>query len=387
MAKRDYYEVLGISRDANKKQIKKAYRSLARKYHPDVNKGPGAEDKFKEVSEAYEVLADENKRANYDRFGHAGAQQGFSGGGFSWNDFSHFDDISDIFGRDFFGRDIFDVFFGQGRSRRTSARRGSDLRYDLSITLQDAVYGMKKEITVERTQSCDVCGGSGAKDANSIKICDLCKGTGQVKRAQGTPFGNFVTVTSCSRCGGKGKVIVKPCDKCRGLGRVKVKKKIMVSIPRGVESGSYLRLRGEGDSGVNGGASGDLYVVIQVEAHEFFTREGNDLYYNMPITFSQAALGAELEVPSFDGAVKMRIPPGTQSGTLFKLKGKGVPLLDTQRRGDELVRVQIKTPEKLSAKEREIFMELSQLEGKPIKQDACFIKGFLNDIKNRLSDI
>ncbi|OYT53865.1 MAG: molecular chaperone DnaJ [Candidatus Altiarchaeales archaeon ex4484_2] len=385
MAKRDYYEVLGIKKGASKTEIKKAYRRLARKYHPDVNKESDAEEKFKEISEAYEVLADKDKRANYDRFGHAGAREGFTGGGFSWNDFSHFDDISDIFGRDFFGRDIFDVFFGGGHRRRTSARRGSDLRFDLSIDLEDVIYGARKEIMVWRTESCSKCNGSGAKDANSIKTCDQCQGAGRVNRQQKTPFGSFVTVATCSACHGTGKIITEPCNKCKGSGRVRVKKKIMVKIPKGVESGSYLLLRGEGDAGVNGGSSGDLYVVITVKPHKLFRRDGNDLYYELPVTFSQAALGDEVEIPSFDGAVKMKIPSGTQTGTVFRLKDKGVPLLNSNRRGDEMVKVKVLTPEKLNSRQKELFHELAEVGGRPMQQDEGFFDTFLNGIKKRLS--
>ncbi len=385
MAKRDYYEVLGVERDASKAEIKKAYRRLARKYHPDVNKEPDAEEKFKELSEAYEVLADKDKRANYDRFGHAGAREGFTGGGFSWNDFSHFDDISDIFGRDFFGRDIFDVFFGGRYRRRTSARRGSDLRFDLSIDLEDVIYGARKEIRVERTESCNKCNGSGARDANSIKTCDQCQGTGRVKRQQKTPFGSFVTVTTCGKCHGKGRIITEPCDKCHGSGRVRAKKKIMVEIPKGVESGYYLLLRGEGDSGVNGGSPGDLYVVIKVKPHKLFRRDGSDLHYELPVTFSQAALGDEVEVPSFDGVVKMKIPSGTQTGTVFRLKDKGVPILNSNQRGDEMVKVKILTPEKLNSRQRELFHELAEMEGSPVQQGDGFLDSFLNGIKKRLS--
>jgi len=359
MTKRDYYEVLGIGKGAGKNEIKKAYRKLARKYHPDVNKDAGAEGKFKEVSEAYEVLADDNKKANYDRFGHAGAQAGFSGGGFSWNDFSHFDDISDIFGRDFYGRDIFDVFFGgQGRRRGSSAKRGSDVRYDIEIDLEEAAFGAENEISVRRNETCGECKGSGAKSSSDIVSCPSCNGAGQLKQARRTPFGQFVTVTACSECKGAGRIIKKPCTGCEGTGRKSRSRKISVKIPAGVESGSYLRLHEEGDSGVKGGSSGDLYVVIHVRPHNEFMREGSDIVYELPISFSQAALGDEVEVPTLRERVTMRIPAGTQTGTLFKLKGEGIQKLHGRGRGDELVRVRVVTPDKLNGKQKELFREL-----------------------------
>jgi len=377
MTKRDYYEVLGIGKNASKDEIKKAYRKLARKYHPDVNKDAGAEGTFKEVSEAYEVLADDNKKANYDRFGHAGAQAGFSGGGFSWNDFSHFDDISDIFGRDFFGRDIFDVFFGgQGRRRGSSAKRGSDVRYDMKIDLEEAAFGVEKEISVRRNESCSECKGTGAKSASDIVNCPTCGGTGQLKQARRTPFGQFVTVTACNECRGEGRIVKKPCTRCEGTGRTSRSRKISVKIPAGVESGSYLRLHEEGDSGVKGGSSGDLYVVIHVKPHNEFIREGNDIVYELLISFSQAALGDEVEVPTLRERVKMKIPAGTQTGTLFKLKGEGIQKLHGRGRGDELVKVRVVTPDKLGGKEKELFRELMGVKGG---------KGVVESIKEKLN--
>ncbi len=386
MPKRDYYEILGVDRNASKEEIKRAYRKLARKYHPDVNKDPDAEEKFKEISEAYEVLADDNKRANYDRFGHAGAQAGFSSGGFTWQDFTHFDDISDIFGRDFFGRDIFDVFFGdRKRTRRTEARRGSDLRYDLTVDLKDVIFGSEKEIVIERWENCNECNGTGAKDGTAIRTCQVCNGSGQVRREQRTPFGSFVTITTCGNCNGKGKTIVIPCEICRGTGRIRRRRKISIKIPKGIESGSYLRIRGEGDAGTKGGTPGDLYVIINVRPHRFFKREGNDLYYELPITFPQAALGDEFEIPTFNGPVKIRIPPGTQTGTIFRLKGKGVPLLNSNKRGDQLVRVIVKTPERLTSRQKELLREFSAIEGKPIQQQRSFVRRIVDEIRDRIS--
>jgi len=379
MTKRDYYEVLGIGKNATKDEIKKAYRKLARKYHPDVNKDAGAENKFKEISEAYEVLADENKKANYDRFGHAGAQAGFSGGGFSWNDFSHFEDISDIFGRDFFGRDIFDVFFGgRGRRRGSSARRGSDLRYDLDISLEEAAFGAEREISIQRNETCKECMGSGAKSSSDIVTCPACGGTGQLKQGRRTPFGQFVTVTTCSECRGEGKTIKKPCSRCDGSGISAKRRRISVKIPTGVESGSYLRLHGEGDAGIKGGSAGDLYVVIHVKPHNDFRRDGSDIIYELPISFSQAALGDEVEVPTLKGKAKMKIPAGTQTGTFFKLRGEGIPRLYGRGRGDELVRIRVVTPEKLGKRQKEIFEELSELEG---GKKRSFMEGVKEKLK------
>ncbi|MCG2783211.1 MAG: molecular chaperone DnaJ [Candidatus Altiarchaeales archaeon] len=377
MTKRDYYEVLDIGKDAGKDEIKKAYRKLARKYHPDVNKDAGAEDKFKEMSEAYEVLADDNKKANYDGLGHAGAQAGFSGGGFSWDDFSHFDDISDIFGRDFFGRDIFDVFFGgQGRRRGSSAKRGSDVRYDVEIDLEGAAFGVEKEISVRRNETCDECSGTGAKSPSDIVSCPTCGGAGQLKQARRPPFGQFVTVTACIESKGAGRIIKKPCTRCEGTGRKSRSRKMSVNIPAGVESGSYLKLREEGDSGMKGGSSGDLYVVIHVKPHNEFRREGSDIVFELPISFSQAALGDEVEVPTLQERVTMRIPAGTQTGTLFKLKGEGIHKLHGRGRGDELVRVQVVTPDKLSGRHKELFRELmGKKEG----------KGVVESIKEKLN--
>jgi len=378
MTKRDYYEVLGLGKNATKGEIKKAYRKLARKYHPDVNKDAGAENKFKEISESYEVLADDAKKAKYDRFGHAGAQAGFTGGGFSWDDFSHFEDISDIFGRDFFGRDIFDVFFGgQGRRRGSSARRGSDLRYDLDVTLEEAAFGVDKEISLERNEVCGGCRGSGAKSPSDIVTCPACGGTGQIKQGRRTPFGQFVTVTTCSECRGEGKTIKKPCSRCDGSGITVKRRRISVKIPAGVESGSYLRLHGEGDAGIKGGPSGDLYVVIHVKPHNDFSRDGNDIIYELPISFSQAALGDEVEVPTLKGKARMKIPAGTQTGTLFKLKGEGIQRLHGRGRGDELVKVRVLTPENLNKRQKELFRELLEVGGKNSK-------GIMDSVKEKL---
>lgn len=373
--KRDYYEVLGVGKNATEDDIKKAYRNLAKKYHPDVNKAPEAEEKFKELSEAYEILIDPDKRANYDRFGHAGAESIFGREGFRWSDFTHFSDIEDIFGRDFFGRDLFNVFFGgERRASRTGPVHGSDLRYDLNITLEDAAFGLKTEINVPRTAVCDLCNGSGAKPGTKINTCPACKGTGQERRERRTPFGQFLSITTCSRCHGEGKIIESPCPRCNGTGNVRHTTRISVKIPAGVDTGSHLRISGEGDSGIRGGHPGDLYVVIHVLPHEFFKRQDDDIFCEIPITFSQAALGDEVEVPTLKSKARIKIPPGTQTGTVFRLKGEGIPHLNGRGRGDQNVIVRVKTPEKLNREQRELLEKLAKTEGMDIK------KGFLSMI-------
>jgi len=379
MAKRDYYEVLGIGKDATEREIKKAYRRLAKKYHPDVNKSPDAEDKFRELSEAYEILIDQEKRANYDRFGHAGAESIFGRGGFRWSDFTHFSDIEDLFNRDFFGRDIFDVFFKgfRGEPRRGPVK-GNDLRYDLEISLEDAAFGLNTEIHVPRTEKCSTCNGTGAKSSTDIKTCPQCNGTGQEKRERRTPFGQFVSITTCSRCHGEGKIIERPCSECNGTGKIRRMRRISVKIPSGVDTGSRLRIVNEGDSGVRGGPPGDLYVVIHVLPHEFFRREGDDIYCEIPITFSQAVLGTEIEAPTLRSKARIKIPTGTQTGTIFRLRGEGIPRLHGSGRGDQNVKIKIVTPKKLNKRQRELFEELSEIE--KMKEDEGFIGRFKNNV-------
>ncbi|MEA3254236.1 MAG: molecular chaperone DnaJ [Candidatus Altiarchaeota archaeon] len=376
MAKRDYYEVLGVGRDASGQEVKRAYRRLAKKYHPDVCKEPDAEDKFKEISEAYEVLIDSNKKANYDRFGHAGAESMFGRGGFSWSDFSHFGDINDLFNRDFFGRDIFDVFFGGARrAGRRGPVKGNDLRYDLYLSLEEASSGLKTVINVSRTERCGECNGTGAKAGSSPKNCPVCNGTGQEKKARRTPFGQFVSITTCGRCHGEGRIIEQPCPTCNGTGRIRHTREISVNIPAGVDTGSHLRLSGEGDSGSRGGPSGDLYVVIHINPHEFFMRDGDDLFCEVPLTFTQAALGDEIEVPTLRGKARLKIPPATQTGTVFRLRGEGISHLRGKGRGDQNVRVKVVTPKKLSKKGKELFRELAEIEGKGPR-----LKGFIGKV-------
>ncbi|HEX54643.1 MAG: molecular chaperone DnaJ [Candidatus Altiarchaeales archaeon] len=371
MAKRDYYEILGVDRDATPEEIKRAYRRLAKKYHPDVCKDPDAEEKFKEISEAYEVLIDPEKRANYDRFGHSSTREFFGKEGFDWSDFTHFHDIADLFERDFFGRDIFEIFFGS-RGRRPGPRRGDDLRCDVEISLEDAATGVEKEISVFRTETCDLCNGSGARSSNDVRTCPDCNGTGQKRSEKKTIFGHFVSVTTCSRCGGSGKIITALCPRCNGSGSIKRTRRIRVRVPAGVDDGHTLRIRGEGESGIRGGPPGDLYVVVHVKPHEVFERRGDDIFTEIPITFSQAALGTEIEVPTLMSKARIRIPAGTDSGTVFRLKGEGMPRLGRRGRGDEYVRVKVVTPKRLTRRERELFEELARIEREKENRGSIF---------------
>lgn len=376
MAKRDYYEVLDVGKDASGQEIKKAYRRLAKKYHPDVNKGDGAEEKFKEVSEAYEILIDPEKRARYDRFGHAGAESIFGREGFKWSDFTHFSDIEDLFDRDFFGRDIFDVFFRGFREQpRRGPVKGNDLRYDLNISLEDAVNGLNTEINVPRTETCSACNGLGAKSNSDVKTCSICNGSGQEKKERITPFGKFVSVTTCGRCKGEGRIVEKPCPECMGSGKIRRMRKISVKIPRGVDTGSRLRIMGEGDAGLRDGPNGDLYIIVHVLPHEFFQRDGEDIYCEIPITFSQSAIGAEVEAPTLKSKARLKIPAGTQSGTIFRLRGEGMPRLRGSGRGDQYVKVRVVTPKKLSKRQMELLDEFA---GTEELQENDFLKRFRN---------
>lgn len=348
--KRDYYEVLGVSRGASEEEIKKAYRKLARQYHPDVNKAPDAEAKFKEVKEAYDVLSDSQRRARYDQFGHEDPTAGFGGGGFS----------GDMGG---FG-DIFDMFFGGGGRRDPNApQRGNDLQYTMTIEFKEAVFGKETDITIPRTETCDNCHGSGARPGTRPETCSVCRGTGQQEVAQNTPFGRIVNRRTCSACGGRGRIVRDRCPTCAGSGQVKKQRKIHVKIPAGVDDGSQLRMSGEGEGGIRGGPPGDLYIVLRVKPHDFFEREGDDIYCEVPLTFAQAALGDELEVPTLTEKVKLKIPPGTQTGTYFRLKGKGVPKLRGYGQGDQHVKVTVVTPTNLSEEQKELLRQFAATDG------------------------
>jgi molecular chaperone DnaJ len=367
MAKRDYYEVLGVSRDAGTEEIKKAYRKLARKYHPDAN--PGSQDadaKIKEINEAYEVLVDQEKRARYDRFGHAGNGQGFGGFGGSAGNFGGFEDI-------------FEMFFSTGRQRR-GPERGAALRVDLDLTLEEAVFGLEKEVKVPRTENCGTCGGNGAAPGTSPQSCVACAGTGQVQFAQSTPFGRIVQSRACDRCRGKGKVIEKPCATCHGSGQVRRTRSIDVKIPAGVDNGTRLRVSGEGEAGLRGGPRGDLYVYIHVRPHKDFARQGNDLICEIPVTFVQAALGDEIEVPTLEGNISLKVPEGTQSGTVFRLRGRGVTDVSGYGRGDQHVRVKVVTPVKLNERQKELLREFAESGGD--KKVPGVEKGFFEKVRD-----
>lgn len=352
MSKRDYYEVLGVERSADKSAIKKAYRRLARKYHPDVNKEEGAKEKFQEINEAYEVLSDDEKRARYDQFGHAGANQNFGGGG----DFGGFEDI-------------FDMFFGGGGRRNPNApRQGSDLQYRMDLDFEEAAFGKETEIELPKDEECTTCSGSGAKPGTKKETCSHCHGTGQISEETSTMFGRMINQRTCPHCQGTGEFIKEKCSDCLGKGTVRKTKKIRVKIPAGVDTGQQIRIPGEGEKGINGGPNGDLYVVFDVNDHEFFERDGNDVYCEMPLTFTQAALGDEIEVPTLHGKVKLKIPAGTQTGTRFRLRQKGIKDVRGYGMGDQHVIVRVVTPTKLTDKEKELLRELAGIGGETIAE-------------------
>ena len=366
MSKKDYYEVLGVSRNATQDEIKKAYRRLSKKYHPDINKEPGAEEKFKEISEAYEVLSDEQKRAQYDQFGHAGPQ-GFGSGGFTDSDFG--------FGG--FGfEDIFNtVFGGTGRRNPNAPRQGADIQYTLNISFEDAVFGKETIIEIPREEECDTCNGSGARPGTSPETCSHCNGSGQISVEQNTPLGRFINRRTCHYCQGSGKIINQKCTTCGGNGRVRKRKKIKINIPKGVDDGQQMRIPGEGELGINGGPPGDLYILFRVEKHEFFERVGDDIHCEMPITFVQAALGDEIEVPTLYGKVKLKIPAGTQTGTKFRLRGKGVPNVRGYGIGDQHIKIRVVTPTKLTERQKELLREFAEISGKvPDEQEETFFE-------------
>ncbi len=364
MARRDYYEILSVDKNATEDEIKKAYRKQALQYHPDRNQGnQEAEEKFKEVAEAFEVLSNSQKRQVYDRYGHEGLGGPFRSGGFQWSDFTHAGDFQDIFSNldEIFGSGIFGDMFGR-RGGRRGPQGGEDLRITLKLTLEEIAGGVEKVVKLSRMESCDTCGGSGAKSGSSSATCNVCGGMGQVRQATRSLFGQFVNVTTCPQCGGEGKIIREPCSDCRGEGRIKKTATLSVSIPAGVSEGNYIPLRGQGSVGRRGGPSGDCMVFIEEAEHDAFERHGNDILYDLPIGFSQAALGAEVEVPTLAGRAEMKIPAGTQSGQIFRLRGKGVPELNGYRTGDQLVRIMVWTPTKLTRQEEVLLRELAELE-------------------------
>ncbi|MFF5993665.1 molecular chaperone DnaJ [Lysinibacillus sp. KU-BSD001] len=351
MSKRDYYEVLGLAKGASKDEIKKAYRKLSKQYHPDINKEPGADEKFKEIAEAYEVLSDEQKRARYDQFGHEDPQAGFGGGGFGGG-FGGFEDI-------------FSSFFGGGGRRQdpNAPRKGDDLQFRMTISFEEAVFGQEKEVEIPKEENCETCSGTGAKPGTTPQNCSQCGGSGEINQAVETPFGRMVNRRSCPSCRGAGKIIVDKCTACRGAGKVTNRKKIKINIPAGVDDGQQLRVAGQGEPGVNGGPAGDLYIVFTVRNHEYFERDGDDIYYELKLTFPQASLGDEIEVPTVHGKVKLKIPAGTQSGAQFRIKDKGVKNVHGYGQGHQYVVVKVVTPTKLTEKQKQLLREFAEISG------------------------
>ena len=379
MAKRDYYDILGLKHGASVDEVKGAYRNLAKKYHPDVSKEHNAEEKFKEILEAYKVLSDPQKKEAYDKYGHAA--EGFEGfGGFQYGPFSNvefdFGDLFSEFGSAGFGGGFADLFkeFGMGGAgRRTErAEKGSSIRHDIEISFEEAAFGATKEIEIERFEKCQDCKGSGSKEGSGRINCHVCKGSGMEQHTKRTPFGYFATQTTCRKCQGRGLVVENPCKKCDGKGVAKMRRKIEFKIPEGIAAGSNLRLKGEGNAGLYGAASGDLFVVVFVKPHKIFKRNNGDIYCEIPLSFAEAALGTEIEVPTLKGKAKLNIPEATQYGTVFKMKGLGIKSLQHEKKGDQFVKVYLKTPEKLTKEQKKLFEELRKLEEIPKKRDSLF---------------
>ncbi|WP_335869309.1 molecular chaperone DnaJ [Bacillus sp. 2205SS5-2] len=351
MSKRDYYEVLGLGKSASQDEIKKSYRKLSKKFHPDINKEADANEKFKEVKDAYETLSDEQKRAHYDRYGHTDPNQGFGGGGAAG--FGGFEDI-------------FNSFFGGGGGRRrdpNAPRQGADLQYTMTLSFEEAAFGKDTEIDIPNEETCETCKGNGAKPGTKPETCSHCQGTGQLNVEQDTPFGRIVNRRVCNHCDGTGQTIKHKCSTCGGKGKVRKRRKISVKVPAGIDDGQQLRVTGQGEPGVNGGPAGDLYVVFHVRTHDFFERDGDDIYCEMPLHFSQATLGDEIQVPTLHGKVKLKVPAGTQTGTRFRLKGKGVPNVRGYGQGDQHVIVKVVTPTKLSDKQKSLLREFADISG------------------------
>ncbi len=371
--KRDYYEVLGVNKSASGDEIKRAYRKLAKKYHPDLNPDDkeGAEKKFKEATEAYEVLSDAQKKQQYDQFGHAAFDQA-AGGGYGAGGFGGFDgfDMGDIFSS-FFGGG----FGGGQRSNPNAPKRGRDLSYNVDLTFEEACFGVEKDISINHLEKCTSCGGNGAASGTSPETCPVCHGSGQVRAVQRTAFGSFQSVRPCDSCGGKGTIIKTPCADCHGEGSVRKPKKVRVKIPAGIDDGQQVYVRGEGDAGFKGGASGDLILNIRVRRHKLFVRQGYDVLCDYPISFVQATLGAEVQVPTVDGKVSYTIPEGTQPGTVFRLRGKGIPKINSTQRGDQYVTVKVEIPKGLSEKQKAMLREFDDnVEPSKYKQSKTFFE-------------
>ncbi|RMF23813.1 MAG: molecular chaperone DnaJ [Cyanobacteria bacterium J083] len=372
----DYYQTLGVSRNSSKEEIKRAYRRLARKYHPDVNKEPGAEEKFKEINRAYEVLSEPEMRARYDRFGEAGVSSGAGASGFEYGDMGGFADIFES---------IFSGFGGVGGQagtasrRRTGPVRGDDLRLDLKLEFRDAIFGGEKQIRIPHLEKCKNCNGTGAKPGTGAKTCSTCNGSGQVRRAARTPFGSFAQVSACPTCDGSGQVIEEKCEVCHGAGRVQETKKLKITIPPGVDSGTRLRVSGEGDAGIKGGSPGDLYVYLFVESDPEFTRDGINIKSEVTISYLQAILGSKISVKTVDGTEELTIPPGTQPGTVLTLENRGVPKLGNPvSRGDHLITVKVEIPTRLSSEERELLEKLAKIRGENVNKKEGFLGGLFH---------
>ena len=381
---RDYYEILGVERGADADAIKRSYRKLALQYHPDRNNGSAeAEEQFKELTEAYEVLKDPNKRAAYDRFGHAGVK---GGAGAGYGGFS-FHDALDIFMRDFGGFGVEDIFGGGGRQRRggQTVRKGPDMRITFPLTLDEVASGVKRTVRIEVNDECGRCGGSGAKEGTSPVACSTCGGAGEVRRVQRSFLGQLVSVMPCPECGGEGQRIEQPCEQCSGRGVERAHREIEVNVPPGVSTGDYLTLRGQGNAGARGGPRGDVLVVLDVEEDERFLRDGADLIHELPITFSQAALGAELDVPTIGGTARLRVAPGTQSGRLLRMRGRGLPQLQSTNRGDLIIRVVVWTPTTLTPEQEAAFRQLSKVEAPAERVDDGRDRGFWSRVKEALT--
>lgn len=381
--KRDYYEVLGVSKGTSDDEIKKAYRKLAKKYHPDMNPGDKeAEGKFKEVNEAYSILSDKEKRARYDQFGHAGVDPNYGaggpGGGFGGFDMGDID-LGDIFGS-FFGGGF--GGFGGGGQRRNGPQKGESLRANLTITFEEAAFGCEKEINLNRTEECDACHGSGCEPGTTAETCPDCRGTGVVRVQQRTGGFAFSSTAPCSRCRGTGKIIHSPCKSCGGSGSVKKSKRITVTIPAGIDDGQAISLRGQGNAGKNGGPAGDLIVGVRVKPHPQFRRDGTTVLYEQPVSFFQAAMGAELEIPTIDGKVKYTLPAGTQPGTTFRLRGKGIPELRGRGRGDQYVTVRVQVPTSLNSEQKEALRAFAQSMGEDLPEESG-LKGFFDKRKKK----
>lgn len=386
MAKRDYYEILGVSRSASADEVKKAYRKQALQHHPDRNPGnKEAEEKFKEAAEAYEIISDPQKRQRYNQFGHEGIRRGAD-----FHDFGSMNDIFSTFG-DIFGGTMFEEMFGGGPTRsrgRTGPMQGSDLKIRLKLSLEEIASGTEKKLKIKKWKGCDTCGGTGAREAGSMQTCSVCRGTGEVRQVSRTILGQMVNISTCQNCGGEGQVIKEPCLTCRGDGKVQGESTVKITIPAGVAEGNYIPLRGEGNAGPRGGPAGDLIVVIEEEPHELFVREGNDVLLDVLVSFPDAVLGADIDVPTIMGKAKLKIEPGTQSGTILRMRDKGIPHLNSFGRGDQKVRVNVWVPSNLSSHERDLLKQLTQgenLQPKEGDRSANADKSFFRRMKNAFS--